>query len=56
MIRILKVYLKGKHKLLNKLSHKRFMGLLSKSNGIDDKCLPFGGNFKTETQQNKNNY
>jgi hypothetical protein len=38
MIRILKVYLKGKHKLLNKLSHKRFMGLLSKSNGIDDKC------------------
>jgi hypothetical protein len=38
MIRILKVYLKGKHGLFNKISHKRFFELLGRANGLDDQC------------------
>lgn len=38
MIRVLKVYLKGKRNLFNKLSHKRFINMLSKANGIGDQC------------------
>lgn len=38
MVRILKIYLKGKRNLFNKLSHKRFVSLLSKANSIGDQC------------------
>lgn len=38
MIRILKVFVKGKRSLFNKLSHRRFFELLSRANGLDDQC------------------
>jgi hypothetical protein len=38
MFRLLRVYLKGKKNLFDKLSHKRYMGLLSKANSLFDGC------------------
>jgi hypothetical protein len=38
MFRLLRVYLKGKRNLFNKISHKRYMELLSKANSVFDGC------------------